>query len=202
MIEFPIMPAKQETAGTFNPGHHGIPPKYSSCSFETFAGNDKLVDHLKKVSASGENLVLIGNTGCGKTHLAVAVIRHLAGINTIGPASAPFIPVPELLLKIRSSFREGSTISESDLIDQFTRSSLLILDDLGAEKTTEYSITTLGLIIDRRLRYNRQTLITTNLTLAEIEDKLSARIASRLSEMNIVRITMPDYRKRRRAGAG
>jgi len=184
-------------AAGFNPGHYGIPPKYASCSFETFLGNEKLVDHLKKISSSGENLVLVGNTGCGKTHLAVAVIRYLTEVNNIGSAAINFIPIPELLLKIRSSFQEGSALSESELIDKFTWSPLLVLDDLGAEKTTEYSITTLGLIIDRRLRYNRQVLITTNLTLAEIEEKLSARIASRLSEMNIVKITMPDYRKRR-----
>jgi DNA replication protein DnaC len=73
----------------------------------------------------------------------------------------------------------------------------LCLDDLGAEKTTEYAITTLYLIIDRRIRNEMQTIITTNLSLDEIEATLGARIASRLAEMKIIKINMPDYRKKR-----
>jgi DNA replication protein DnaC len=74
---------------------------------------------------------------------------------------------------------------------------LLVLDDLGAEKTTEFAITTLYIIIDRRIRDAKRTIITTNLSLKEIEDKLDARIASRLSGMQNVKISMPDYRKKR-----
>lgn len=169
-----------------------IPRRYRDCSFDNFIGNDKLVE--KVMAMSGESIVLTGNTGCGKTHLAIAAMRHGIERGAIG-IGAIFIPVPELLLKIRSSFREGARETEADVIDRYAGCSCLILDDLGAEKTSEYSIATMELIIDRRYRSEAQTIITTNLSLLDIEEKLSARIASRLSEMNPIKINMPDYRK-------
>ena len=68
---------------------------------------------------------------------------------------------------------------------------------MGAEKTTDWSITTLYIILDRRYRNNKPTLITTNLNLKEIENNLGSRIASRLSESLIVPINMLDFRKKR-----
>jgi len=73
----------------------------------------------------------------------------------------------------------------------------LIIDDLGAEKSTEFSITTLYIILDRRIRELKTTIITTNLSMSQIEEHLGARIASRLSEMKNIKINMPDHRKRR-----
>ena len=173
-----------------------LPSRYRDCSFENFQGNDKLISRIKAMAEKGESLVLTGNTGCGKTHLAIASLRCGIEAGKIGPG-AIFIPVPELLLKIRSCFRDGATESEEELINRYGICPVLILDDLGAEKTSEFSIATLELILDRRVREDRQTILTTNLTLEEIEGKLSARIASRLSIMNPVKINMPDWRKRR-----
>jgi DNA replication protein DnaC len=172
-----------------------IPSRYRECAFDNFQGNDKLVDRIRTAMGRDESLVLIGNTGCGKTHLAIAAMRYLVDAERIG-AGSTFIPVPELLLKIRATFREGAGETEEEVIDRYSKCRFLILDDLGAEKTTEFSIATLELIINRRVMEDKQTIITTNLSLDEIEGKLSARIASRLSEMNCVKITMPDYRKR------
>ena len=143
-----------------------------------------------KLAETGCDIVLRGETGCGKTHLAVALIQH-AG-------HGYFTTVPELLLRIRSTFNEGLLReTEADVIDDICRHDLLVLDDLGAEKTTEYAITTLYIIIDRRIRDAKRTIITTNLSLKEIEEKLDARIASRLSGMQNIKINMPDYRKKR-----
>jgi len=175
-----------------------IPARYRECSLEGFVGNPPLVSKIRAAMDRGESLVLIGNTGCGKTHMAIAAMRHGIESRRI-QFGAVFIPVPELLLKIRSTFRDGAAETEGDVIDNYGHCPFLILDDLGAEKTSELTIATLELIIDRRVREDRQTIITTNLTLEEIEGMLSARIASRLAMMNPVRITMPDYRKRRKS---
>lgn len=173
-----------------------LPARYRNCSFETFKGNDPLVKRVKASMDRDESLVLIGNTGCGKTHLAIAAMRHGVDTGKMGPGLI-FIPVPELLLKIRATFRDGARETEEEIIDRYSRCPFLVLDDLGAEKTSEFSIATLELIINRRVMEDIQTVITTNLTLDEIEEKLSARIASRLVEMNCIKIAMPDYRKRR-----
>lgn len=170
----------------------GVPKSYLDCSFDTFAWNEKLTEALKNLCGENESVVLMGNTGCGKTHLAVAMMREIGRI-----WDSVFTSVPELLLKIRASFRDGSPHTEEEIINRYTEGGLLILDDLGAEKSTEYSITTLYLIIDRRIRDEQRTIITTNLTMDEIEQGLGARIASRLSAMRVIKIGMPDYRKRR-----
>lgn len=185
-----------------------IPQKYINSSFDTFSGNEKLVTELKK--SDSESIVLCGNTGCGKTHLAVAMIKN-AFINDINrlldvdlSGRTPpivkrimFKPVPDLLLEIRQSFRADAQQSEEAIISKYCDAGLLILDDLGSEKTSEYSITTLYIIIDRRDRELLPTIITTNLSQKEIEEKLGARIASRLSGMKNIKINMPDYRKKR-----
>jgi DNA replication protein DnaC len=184
-----------------------VPQKYINSSFKDFIGNEKLVMELQK--SDGENIVLYGNTGCGKTHLAVGMIRNafIKNINNLlntdlcGRHAVVnqilFKPVPDLLLEIRQSFRDNARTSEEEIINKYCGAKLLVLDDLGSEKTTEYSITTLYIIIDRRDRDLLPTIITTNLSQKEIEEKLGARIASRLAGMKNIKINMPDYRKKR-----
>jgi DNA replication protein DnaC len=172
---------------------HYIPRKYIGCSLETFKGNQRLVDALKVCSKGDESVVIMGNTGCGKTHLAVAMMFD-------ADSDSLFTTAPELLLEIRESFRDSSPQSEREIVDRYSRYPLLVLDDLGAEKSTEWSITTLFLIIDRRIRDCRKTIITTNLTMEQIEQVFGARVASRLSAMRVIRIGMPDYRKKRQGG--
>ncbi len=187
---------------------YGVPTKYQECSFLTYQGNDKAVNECRKYQDGG--IVLFGNTGCGKTHLAVSIMRHhfVNNLQTLidkewknGYAyqyeQQCFITVPDLLLEIRSSFRSGAETTEEAVIEKYSTIPFLVLDDLGSEKTSEFAITTLYIIIDRRYRDELSTVITTNLTLQEIEEKLSARIASRLSGWINIKINMPDYRKRR-----
>jgi len=170
--------------------HSGIPRLYYGCSFNNFQGNDKLISDIKNIIVDKENVVLRGNTGCGKTHLAVSMLK--TGIDYY----CKFISVPNLLLKIRSSFNGGSE-TEEEIINNFSGYKTLVLDDLGAEKTSEFSITTLYLILDRRISECRQTIITTNLSQKEIEEVFGARIASRMAGMVNLKINMSDYRKKR-----
>lgn len=185
-----------------------VPPKYRPCSLETFKGNDKLINECRK--NIGESLVLFGNTGCGKTHLAVALMREklqknikdIIAVEWEAETSRSiknqlFISVPDLLLEIRNSFNDKAGRTEEEIIDHYSKIPFLVLDDLGSEKTSEFSITSLYVIIDRRDRNLKSTIYTTNLSPKEIEDKLGARIASRLSGMKNIKINMPDYRKKR-----
>ena len=178
-------PPEESWYGKYN----GVSRLYKDCSFETYQGNDKLISDLQGISKTDKSVVLRGATGCGKTHLAISIIKKQSNNST-------FITVPDLLLKIRSAFN-GGTEPEEEIIRTFSNVEVLVLDDLGAEKTSEYSITTLYIILDRRIRECRQTIITTNLTQDEIEKTFGSRIASRLSAMENIKINMPDYRKKR-----
>lgn len=172
----------------------GVPKLYSECTFENYQGHEKLITDLKEITQKDCSMVLRGNTGCGKTHLAVATLK----IQSPSPYNSKFITAPDLLLKIRSSFSDGAAISEGEIIREYSEIPTLVLDDLGAEKTSEYAITTLYIILDRRIRECRKTIITTNLSKEEIEETFGARIASRLAGVENIKINMPDYRKKRK----
>lgn len=185
---------------------YDIPKKHLSKSLDNFKGNSKIVKICKNYSLDViDSLLLTGCCGSGKTHLAVAILREMVRNDLIGyerlsgakMKGAAFITAPELLFEIRQSFQDSSDTEEGDIIEKYTKIPFLILDDLGAEKATEWTITTLYLIIDRRNREERHTIFTTNLSLAEIETQLSARIASRLADCKIIQLKMPDYRKLR-----
>jgi DNA replication protein DnaC len=200
----------------FEPWKFEIPPKYQSCSFDNFiattARAKEILQAIKGYQSGG--LVLRGNPGAGKTHLAISIMRHLEnrqfmdrcreniervkqGISPIkGRPDKLFNTVPDLLMEIRESFKDGAERTESQIVDKYSDIPLLVLDDLGSEKTTEYTVTTLYILIDRRDRNLKDTIITTNLTLDEIEKKLSPRIASRLQGWYNIAVNLPDHRKK------
>lgn len=207
---------EQHLTKDIDPSKSGIPRRYWGCSLDTFEGNPKLVNECRSYIEGG--MVLSGNTGCGKTHLAISLMKEYEyrkklkgyernkamihenpeGMYSPTTIRMKFITIPDLLLEIRSSFKESSSIqSEESIIDEYTEITFLVLDDLGSEKTSEYAITTLYIILDRRDREMMDTIITTNLSLAMVEEKLSARIASRMAGMKNIKINMHDYRKKR-----
>jgi len=205
----------------------GVPEKYKDTSFNTFIGNDKIKEHCMALAEWEDDIMISGPTGSGKTHLAVSILRNIIERGVIkypmgrdrtgnkllfSPGvfglmgSGEFVTVPRLLMDLRAVFsgsqkKQGmdgwEVKTEQDAIAEYTKPSVLILDDLGAEKTTDYSLTSLYLIIDERINNLKRTIVTTNLTLKEIEEKMDARVASRLSGMKIIKLTMPDHRKKR-----
>jgi len=139
-------------------------------------------------------LLLAGPTGTGKSHLAAAIVNHrLARCE-----EAVFCTVPELLADIRGVIKSEQDTSE--LMEIVKNADLLVLDDLGAEKTTEWVTEQLFILVNARLLGMKETIITTNFTEAtELIEKLGGlageRIVSRLVEMcDWVRLAGPDWR--------
>ena len=151
----------------------------------------------EKLKDSGEGIFLTGSRGVGKTHLAVALMRevmlaarpvkHFDTYRFAFHKLPLFVSVPELLLEIRDTYN-GNEISEKEVIDKYSWVDVLVLDDLGVEKPSEWVLQTLYIIIDRRYREDLRTIITSNLGIEEIEEKLDDRIASRIAGMCRVRI--------------
>ena len=171
----------------------GVTERFLFCSLGNFEGGERYVRVARECAADPSDLVLCGPPGSGKTHLAHGIIREVVRRG----GEAYFVTASNLLLEIRATFGENSTRSEREIVNKYVDLPLLVLDDLGAEKTTEWSITTLLLIIDGRYSRCRPTIITTNLTLEEIDKRISPRVASRLAGMRIGDIKMPDHRRKR-----
>lgn len=149
-----------------------------------------------------ESSYLWGTIGSGKTIKAVFmmlsylrdeyVIRH--------KKEALFIPVPELLLEFKSSYshnREDAP-DEMELIKKYSEIDLLVLDDFGVEKITDWSFQLLYIVINRRYENLKKTIFTSNFNLEQLAEKLGDdRIPSRIQQMcEIIQFNGKDYRVR------
>jgi DNA replication protein DnaC len=92
---------------------------------------------------------------------------------------------------------EQGVASEAEIIDSLRRTDLLVLDDLGAERTSEYTVDRIYTIINSRYADDRATVITTNCNLQDLADRVGRATASRLHEM-CVDLTFPEGDWRRR----
>lgn len=187
--------------------------KYENCTLESFitksTSQQAALAAAKNFSANPSGfLYLHGKPGVGKTHLSVGIFKDQARTIIpknhsfdIGPIreydtfkEADYWTVPDLLLHLRSQI--GRDVSEEHAIDFLLKSRLLILDDLGAEKMTDWVRQAFYVVISRRERDELPTVITSNLSLGEIEARVGdERITSRIGgAAKIVRIEGVDER--------
>lgn len=149
-----------------------------------------------------------GPCGIGKTYLAAAImkleiIRNSQGAYRIdtcvrGIYDARFIPVVSLLTRIKASFSQEAQETEAEIISRISDLELLVLDDLGAEKSSDFVLQTIYTIMDMRSREHKPIIITSNLSLDEIAQKLSDRVASRIAGMcKVIVMTGKDRRLER-----
>ncbi|HVO11516.1 MAG TPA: ATP-binding protein [Vicinamibacteria bacterium] len=160
-----------------------IPPRYEHCTIETFEPvNPSVTAALEKAMAfcagyphlgddEGLGLLFCGDNGVGKTHLAVAVLREL--VSTKG-ARGQFWDFHELIREIKSSYDPETKTTELQVLSPVVEMDLLLLDDLGAWKMTDWMNDTLFYIMNSRYLAKRPTFITTNYQDATREEALAA----------------------------
>ena len=108
--------------------------------------------------AENSGLLLIGPIGVGKTHLAVGILKELLRRGSAGL----FYDYRELLKQIQNSYNDTVKTTELDVLRPVFETELLVLDELGAVKPTEWVWDTVSLILNTRYNDNRTTIITTN----------------------------------------
>jgi DNA replication protein DnaC len=142
--------------------------------------------------AAGRGFWFYGDVGTGKTSLAMLISK--AAIEA--GRSVAIYSVPQLLADIKATYEDGSGSSYLDLFRRLSRVDLLHLDDLGAEKRTEWVLEQLYSVVNERWQDQRSVVVTTNATDGELRDQVGPRIVSRLSEMCVmVPIMGPDLRR-------
>ena len=188
-------------------GDARIPPRYRKCDLDSFVvyPNDTLKKVVKNARAFAKRfpsvdkgLFFVGPPGIGKTHLAVAVLR--AAIQGCG-ARGLFYDTRDLLRVIRSTYNSTVRTTESEVLRPVIESELLVLDDLGAQKTSEWVDETLNLIVNVRYNERRPTIFTSNWEDNPDDDPNSLRVRvgfrmhSRLHEMcEFLEFDGADYR--------
>jgi DNA replication protein DnaC len=199
----------RENIGRERLGTANIPKRYQHCTLGNFTSyNESLqraVAQARRVADAfpdvSKGLFLEGQPGVGKTHLAVAVLKQ--AIQTTG-ARGLFYDTRDLLRVIRSTYDPATRTTELDVLRPVMNAELLVLDDLGAEKTSEWVDETMNLIVNTRYNERRLTLFTSNYP--DIPDdtepnsllfRIGARMRSRLHEMcDFVVLDAADYRER------
>jgi DNA replication protein DnaC len=194
-----------------------IPPLYKRCDLENFRDyNDSLIRAVTAARSFSEQfpvvdkgLLFLGLPGLGKTHLAAATLkRTIERTNCRGL----FYTTPELLALIRNTYNAAIKSTESDVIRPVMEVPLLVLDDLGAERPTDWVEETMNLIVNTRYNYRRATIFTTNYQLNlpqgglpfegkdwarfDLKERVGFRLFSRLQEMcEFLALDGVDYRE-------
>jgi DNA replication protein DnaC len=200
-----------------------IPARYVDCEFLNYetGGNDGLAAAKIKIETwAGQypvdrsGLLLVGPSGVGKTHLSVAALKRLTqkGVHCL------FCDYRELLKKIQNSYNPSVQTTELDLLRPIFETEVVLLDDLGAVKPSEWVWDTVSLILNARYNEKLTTLITSNFldgasAAAErvdgprraareetLGDRIGERMRSRLFEMcRLVQVNGKDYRQKFRS---
>ena len=174
--------------------------RFSKSTFESFLDRNGsetaykvAVKYVKTFKEwKGESLLLWGEPGNGKTHLAAAIVNELSKKGYI----VVFQSVPELLQRIRSTFNSENKENETQIMRALLECDLLILDDIGAEKTTEWVEEKLFNIIDGRYRKELPTLYTSNLEPKELKHQVGKRSYDRMVETSLtVKNEAASYRR-------
>jgi DNA replication protein DnaC len=193
-----------------------IPSRFASCSFENFdprcpslhramMTTRKFVEEYPLVDVG---LLYLGSCGVGKTHLAVSLLKELIKKGIPGL----FYDFRDLLKEIQDSYNPNTRNSELKILAPVFEAEVLVLDELGASKPTEWVQETMTHIINKRYNERKVTVFTSNYLDISIgsaydetlTDRVGVRLRSRLHEMcRLIPMDADDYRdliKNRRGG--
>ncbi len=188
----------------------GIPPRYLDRGFDLYSIHHpsqetalkRSIDYVEAWPEADRGLLWSGPCGVGKTHLAVAVLKALVEEKGV---TGRFVDESELLRRLQFSYGPDSPDTEREVLLPLMNVELLVWDDLGTGRPTDWVRETVGMVLNHRYTNKRPTLMTTNWPLQRgprdpgsvqtLEERIGTRLYSRILEMcEIVPVEGPDAR--------
>lgn len=183
-----------------------IPKRYENCHFHSYRvmnpTQERAFKYASKLAmeypAIERGLLFMGTVGVGKTHLAVSILKGL----TERGFTCLFYEFGALLKEIQDSYNQSTQTSELKVLAPILEAEVLVLDEIGASKPTEWVRDTMAHIINTRYNDKKLTIFTTNYlderrgNEETLEDRVGVRLRSRLFEMcRTVPIAGEDFRR-------
>lgn len=167
-----------------------IPKRFADKSFADFMVSSpaqqvaldacmEYVDNFSKHKREGRCMLLLGKVGTGKTHLATSAASVLINERMV---KAIYRTVGSVIGDIKATFSDKSGDSEAHIMRELIGADLLVLDEVGATKQSEFELATLFSIINGRYEQGRPMIIVSNLSPAELNDALGVRCVDRIRE--------------------
>ncbi|HJQ67912.1 MAG TPA: ATP-binding protein [Blastocatellia bacterium] len=189
-------------------GQARIPKRFAHCTFDSFESLQPSVTRalmntrkfVEEYPVVDVGLLFLGSCGVGKTHLAVSGLRELISKGIPGL----FYDFRDLLKEIQDSYNPNTHTSELKILTPIFDAEVLVLDELGASKPTEWVQETITHIINKRYNEKKITIFTSNyldITIGSsydetLTDRVGVRLRSRLHEMcRLIPMEGDDYRE-------
>lgn len=169
----------------------GITPRFADCTLDNFTTGAVLekvralttcqsyVDQFEENYRAGRSLILSGNIGTGKTHLASGIVQQV--IRKFG-AVAHIVSAAEIIRIAKGAMVRGAEYTERDVINELAGLDLLVIDEIGAQKGSEYELGLLHEVIDRRYQLVRPTVVVSNLPASTLGQFIGDRALDRLRQ--------------------
>ena len=167
-----------------------IPYRFQGLTFDDYEpANDKAARHLEKIRqyaldvAKGENegqsLIMFGNVGTGKTHLACAALDY---VMTQGCKPARYYSFSDLVREVKRTFNSNEPATEEDVYQRFLVPALVVVDEIGVQNFTEFEQSVAYEAINARYVEGKPTMLATNLPIKDLPHCLGDRAVDRLRE--------------------
>ena len=169
----------------------GITPRFRGCTLSGFKTDGEqakvralatcmtYVERFEDNYRDGRSMILSGNIGTGKTHLGSAMAQ--AVIRQHG-AKAVIVTIAEIVRVAKGTMAKGATYDERDVINELAGADLLIIDEIGAQRGTDYEVGILHEVIDKRYQLVLPTVIISNLLVDDLKSYIGERALDRLRQ--------------------